>query len=85
MRHPPQRCQIDHIVPYSKGGETTQENGRVYCSFHNRLRNHEPPGCGGEGDFDGDLDDADDGDEVGDDDDFELDDDYGEDGDGGGP
>ncbi len=50
---PAERCQIDHIVPFSKGGETTQENGRVYCSFHNRLRNHEPPG--GEGDGGGDC------------------------------
>jgi hypothetical protein len=37
-------CQIDHIVPYSQGGETTQENGRLLCGFHNRLRNgREPP------------------------------------------
>jgi hypothetical protein len=41
---PPGNCQIDHIVPYSEGGETTQENGRVLCGFHNRLRNgREPP------------------------------------------
>ncbi len=44
---PAQRCQIDHILPFSQGGETTQENGRVLCSFHNRLRNGDPPG--GEG------------------------------------
>jgi hypothetical protein len=45
-------CEIDHIVPYSKGGPTTQENGRVLCGFHNRQRNQgvdppdgpEPPG-----------------------------------------
>jgi hypothetical protein len=38
-------CQIDHIVPYSQGGPTTQENGRVLCGFHNRLRNQglDPP------------------------------------------
>jgi hypothetical protein len=38
-------CQIDHIVPYSKGGPTIQENGRVLCGFHNRLRNQglDPP------------------------------------------
>ena len=45
---PAQRCQIDHITPYSQGGETTQENGQVLCSFHNRLRNGEAPGAGGE-------------------------------------
>jgi hypothetical protein len=40
---PAERCQIDHIVPYGEGGLTTQENGRVLCSFHNRLRNQRPP------------------------------------------
>ena len=34
-----ERCQADHIVEYSKGGLTTQENGRLLCPFHNRLRN----------------------------------------------
>ncbi len=33
------RCQADHIVPYSEGGETTQATGRPLCSRHNRLRN----------------------------------------------
>ena len=37
------RCQIDHIIPYSKGGLTNQENGRVLCAFHNRSRNQRPP------------------------------------------
>ncbi len=77
---PPQRCQIDHIVPYAKGGETIQENGQVHCGFHNRLRNHGPPGSGGEGAFDdagafeGAFDDAgafDDGDEIDEDDEYE--------------
>ena len=40
---PAERCQIDHIVPYALGGQTTQENGRVLCGFHNRLRNQRPP------------------------------------------
>ena len=35
-------CEVDHIVPYSAGGETTQENGRLLCGFHNRLRNRDP-------------------------------------------
>jgi len=38
-----ERCQVDHIVEYSKGGLTTQENGRLLCGFHNRLRNTRPP------------------------------------------
>jgi len=43
---PAERCQIDHIVPYAVGGPTTQENGRVLCGFHNRLRNQRPPPAG---------------------------------------
>ncbi len=37
------RCQADHIDPWSQSGETTQENGRLLCGFHNRLRNQRPP------------------------------------------
>jgi len=40
---PADACQIDHIVPFAKGGQTTQENGRVLCGLHNRLRNQRPP------------------------------------------
>jgi hypothetical protein len=36
-------CQADHIVPFTAGGPTIQENGRVLCAFHNRLRNQRPP------------------------------------------
>jgi hypothetical protein len=36
-------CQVDHIVPAADGGPTTQENGRLLCGFHNRLRNQRPP------------------------------------------
>jgi len=32
-------CQIDHIQPWALGGPTTQENGRLLCGYHNRLRN----------------------------------------------
>ncbi len=66
---PAARCQIDHIIPYAKGGETIQENGQAHCGFHNRLRNHGPPGSGGEGAFEGldagAFDDADEDDEDG--------------------
>jgi hypothetical protein len=38
-------CQIDHIIPYSQGGLTNQENGQVLCQFHNLWRvGREPPG-----------------------------------------
>jgi hypothetical protein len=39
---PPDRSQVDHILESSKGGVTTQENGRLACGFHNRLRNTRP-------------------------------------------
>jgi hypothetical protein len=38
-----EKCQIDHIVPYSQGGLTTQENGQVLCGRHNRMRYERPP------------------------------------------
>lgn len=40
---PAASCQVDHIIPFHAGGPTTQENGRVLCAFHNRLRNQRPP------------------------------------------
>jgi hypothetical protein len=36
---PAETCQADHIETYAQGGPTTQENGRLLCGFHNRLRN----------------------------------------------
>ena len=36
---PADSCQADHIETYAEGGLTTQENGRLLCGFHNRLRN----------------------------------------------
>jgi Domain of unknown function (DUF222) len=38
----PERPQIDHIHEASKGGKTTEENGRLGCGFHNRWRNRHP-------------------------------------------
>ncbi len=37
------RCQADHILPWARSGRTTQDNGRLLCGFHNRLRNEQPP------------------------------------------
>jgi hypothetical protein len=34
---PARRCEVDHIVPYTQGGPTTQQNGRLLCRFHNRM------------------------------------------------
>ncbi len=36
---PAESCQGDHIETWAEGGLTTQENGRLLCGFHNRLRN----------------------------------------------
>ena len=36
---PAQSCQVDHVETYAAGGLTTQDNGRLLCGFHNRLRN----------------------------------------------
>ncbi len=36
---PAENCQVDHIQTYASGGLTTQDNGRLLCGFHNRLRN----------------------------------------------
>jgi hypothetical protein len=35
---PAENCQGDHIEPWAEGGPTTQENGRLLCGFHNRMR-----------------------------------------------
>jgi hypothetical protein len=38
---PAANCQVDHIKTYASGGLTTQDNGRLLCGFHNRLRNQQ--------------------------------------------
>jgi Domain of unknown function (DUF222) len=35
---PPQRCQGDHVQPWSDGGPTTGDNGQLRCGHHNRWR-----------------------------------------------
>jgi hypothetical protein len=42
----PDHPQIDHIHEAAKGGQTTLDNGRLACSFHNRLRNTHPRSTG---------------------------------------
>jgi hypothetical protein len=39
---PAEDCQVDHVVPYAAGGETTQANGRPACGYHNRDRHRRP-------------------------------------------
>jgi hypothetical protein len=44
-----EECQADHVITWNQGGKTEQENGRLLCGFHNRLRNgREPPDDEGE-------------------------------------
>ena len=40
---PSPSCQVDHIQPWAAGGPTTQENGRLLCGDHNRMRHQRPP------------------------------------------
>jgi hypothetical protein len=35
---PADQCEVDHVLPYSQGGETKQSNGRLYCKPHNGRR-----------------------------------------------
>ena len=37
-------CEVDHIEPHGRGGPTSEENGRLLCGFHNRLRNLQDDG-----------------------------------------
>ena len=32
------QCQVDHVIAYSQGGPTIQENGQLLCGFHNRTK-----------------------------------------------
>jgi hypothetical protein len=40
---PMDRCEVDHVIPWADGGETTQRNGAATCGFHNRLKGRTPP------------------------------------------
>jgi hypothetical protein len=35
---PVERCQGDHIQPWSRGGPTEPDNGQLRCAYHNRWR-----------------------------------------------
>jgi hypothetical protein len=38
---PADRCEVDHVIPWSEGGSTSIDNGRLLCEYHHRLR-HAP-------------------------------------------
>ncbi len=31
-------CQVDHVIEYEDGGHTKEQNGRLLCGYHNRLK-----------------------------------------------
>ncbi len=33
---PAHRCEVDHVIPYTDGGDTTQDNGTLLCPYHHR-------------------------------------------------
>ena len=39
---PAARCQVDHKLDYTLGGETTQDNGELLCGTHNRNKHRHP-------------------------------------------
>jgi hypothetical protein len=42
---PIDRCDVDHLREWSRGGETSVTNGRLHCRYHNRIaqQHHHPP------------------------------------------
>lgn len=40
---PAEYCQVDHIVPWSEGGETNHANGQLLCPKHHRNKAKHPP------------------------------------------
>ena len=39
---PAERCEIDHVIPYAKGGLTVQDNAKCRCPFHHRRTKPSP-------------------------------------------
>lgn len=42
---PPGRCQVHHVIPWSKGGATNVKDGTLYCSGHHAMA-HDPKRAG---------------------------------------
>ena len=42
---PADQCDVDHIIPWSAGGPTSQHNGRLQCPTHNRNRDKHDHGA----------------------------------------
>lgn len=41
-RHGADACEIHHVTPWSRGGETNQSNLTPLCSYHNRVNDDDP-------------------------------------------
>ncbi len=39
---PAHLCQADHIIPWSRGGPTSEPNGNMKCHYHHHLRHRVP-------------------------------------------
>jgi hypothetical protein len=39
---PADDCDVDHLVPYARGGRTDQNNGNLKCGHHNRHKATQP-------------------------------------------
>ena len=42
---PPSRCHVHHVIPWSEGGSTSVQDGRLYCSAHHAMV-HDPKRSG---------------------------------------
>ena len=42
---PPSRCHVHHVIPWSEGGGTNVQDGRLYCSAHHAMV-HDPKRSG---------------------------------------
>ena len=42
---PPSRCHVHHVIPWSEGGGTSVQDGRLYCSAHHAMV-HDPKRSG---------------------------------------
>jgi HNH endonuclease len=40
---PAEDCEVDHVIPYSRGGRTDQDNGEARCATHNRHKSDKLP------------------------------------------
>ena len=42
QRHAADNCEVHHIKPWSRGGQTNMNNLSVLCRYHNRTNDDDP-------------------------------------------